>query len=101
VTYREHPAPLARDAAMTADLTDLPNIGPAVAAKLRRLGVTGPDDLRGRDPEELFERLCLLDGRRHDPCLLDTFVAVVAYVDGGPARPWWEHSRERKAREQA
>jgi hypothetical protein len=31
----------------------------------------------------------------------DTFVAAVPYADGGPARPWWEFSRERKAREHA
>jgi hypothetical protein len=80
-------------------LTDIPNVGPAIARKLRRLDVHGVDDLRGRDPDELFERLCAMDGRRHDPCLLDTFVAAVAYADGGPARPWWELSRERKARE--
>ena len=80
-----------------ADLTSMPNIGPKVAAKLRRLDVDTPDDLKGQDGEELFERLCALDGRRHDPCLLDTFVAAVSYADGGPARPWWEFSRERKA----
>ena len=84
--------------AMTSTLTEIPNIGPAIARKLERIDVRGLDDLRGRDPEQLFERLCALDGRRHDPCLLDTFVAAVAYADGGPARPWWEHSRERKAR---
>ncbi|MGI8803755.1 MAG: helix-hairpin-helix domain-containing protein [Solirubrobacteraceae bacterium] len=83
---------------MPDELTSIPNVGPAVAAKLERLGIAGLEDLRGRDPYELFERLCGLDGRRHDPCLLDTFVAVVAYADGGPARPWWEFSRERKAR---
>ena len=83
---------------MPSTLTEIPNVGPAVACKLERIDVRGLDDLRGRDPEELFERLCALDGRRHDPCLLDTFVAVVAYADGGPARPWWEYSRERKAR---
>jgi hypothetical protein len=54
-----------------------------------------------RDPEKLFERLCALDGLRHDPCLLDTFVAAVAYAHGEPARPWWEFSRERKARTMA
>src|SRR4051794_10399148 len=70
-----------------AALTAIPNVGPAIARKLLRLDVHGVDDLRGRDPEELFERLCALDGRRHDPCLLDTFVAAVAYADGGPARP--------------
>ena len=75
----------------------MPNVGPAIAAKLERIGIARPEDPRGRDPDELFEQLCALDGRRHDPCLLDTFVAAVAFADGGPARPWWEFSRERKA----
>ncbi len=78
-------------------LTSIPNVGPAIARKLLRLDIRGVEDLRGRDPDELFERLCAMDGRRHDPCLLDTFTAAVAYADGGPARPWWEFSRERKA----
>jgi hypothetical protein len=86
---------------MTSDLTAIPNVGPAIARMLQRLGIDSLDDLRGQDGEELFARLCALDGRRHDPCLLDTFVAVVDYADGGPARPWWEYSRERKARAHA
>jgi hypothetical protein len=86
-------------AAMTTPLTSIPNVGPAVARMLERLGIESLDDLSGRDPQELFDRLCALDGRPHDPCLLDTFVAVVTYADGGPARPWWEFSRERKARQ--
>jgi hypothetical protein len=84
---------------MPSALETIPNIGPAVARKLERLDIATVDDLRGRDGEDLFQRLCALDGRRHDPCLLDTFVAAVAYANGGPARPWWEFSRERKARE--
>jgi hypothetical protein len=87
------------DGPMTDALTEIPNVGPKVADKLRRLDVHDLADLRGRDPHELFEHLCALDGRRHDPCLLDTFVAAVDYADGGPPRPWWEYSRERKARE--
>ena len=31
-----------------------------------------------------------------DPCMLDTFIAVVRYVDGGPAKPWWHYTAERK-----
>ena len=87
--------------AVPSALTAIPNVGPAVARKLERLGIEAPDDLRGRDPHALYEQLCALDGRRHDPCLLDTFTAAVAYADGGPARPWWEFSRQRKAREAA
>jgi hypothetical protein len=79
-------------------LQEIPNVGPAIARKLARLDIASVEDLRGRDGEELFERLCALDARRHDPCLLDTFVAAVDYAGGGPARPWWEFSRERKAR---
>ncbi len=78
------------------ELTLIPNVGPKVPGKLDRLGILCPADLRDSDPDELFERLCALDGRRHDPCLLDTFVAAVSWVNGGPARPWWEFSRERK-----
>jgi hypothetical protein len=33
-----------------ARLEDIPNVGPAVAADLRRLGITAPGDLPGRDP---------------------------------------------------
>ena len=86
---------------MASPLTTIPNVGPAVARQLERLDIAVPDDLRGRDPHELFERLGELDGRAHDPCLLDTLVAVVSFAEGGPARPWWEFSRERKARQRA
>lgn len=81
------------------DLRALPNIGPAIARQLVRLGVERPDDLRGQDGSRLFERLCELDGKRYDPCLLDTFVAAVDYANGAPARPWWYYSRLRKAAE--
>lgn len=83
---------------MEGELRSLPNVGPAVARKLGRLGIERPEDLRGRDPDELFERLCALDGRPHDPCLLDTFVAVVSYADGGPAARAAQGQATRPAR---
>ena len=78
-------------------LEDLPNIGPAIAAKLRRIGVGAPSDLIGRDPYALFDELCARTGERHDPCLLDVFTAVTRFMDGEPARPWWTYTAERKA----
>jgi hypothetical protein len=79
-------------------LRALPNIGPKMARRLRLLGVTQVGDLRGRDPEELFERLCVISGVREDPCVLDTLTAAVDYAGGAPPRPWWYYSRLRKAR---
>jgi hypothetical protein len=71
-----------------AELEQLPNVGPAVAADLKLLGVARPEDLIGRDPYVMFDELCRRTGRRHDPCLLDTFIAAVRFMGGEPARPW-------------
>jgi hypothetical protein len=78
------------------ELEQVPNIGPAVAADLRQLGILRPDDLRGRDPYAMFEELCKLTKQRHDPCLLDTFIAAVRFMGGETAKPWWAYTAERK-----
>src|SRR6188508_3234219 len=79
-----------------ARLEDIPNVGPAVAADLRQLGITTPAGLPGRDPYTLYDDLCRMTGHRHDPCLLDTFIAAVRYMEGAPKRPWWTYTAERK-----
>ena len=77
-------------------LEDVPNIGRAVAADLVRLGIRAPRELAGRDPYALYDELNRVTGTRHDPCLLDTFIAAVRFMDGAPARPWWKYTAERK-----
>ena len=79
-----------------ARLEDIPNVGPAVAADLRQLGITEPTDLPGRDPYEIYDDLCRLSGQRHDLCLLDTFIAAVRFMNGEPKKPWWKYTEERK-----
>jgi hypothetical protein len=79
-----------------AHLEDIPNVGPAVAADLRRLGITSPSEVTGRDPYAMYDDLCQITGQRHDPCLLDTFIAAVRYMEGGPKKPWWKFTTERK-----
>jgi hypothetical protein len=82
-------------------LEQLPNVGPAVAADFRLLGVARPEDLTGRDPYAMYDELCRVTGQRHDPCLLDTFIAAVRFMGGEPARPWWAYTAERKRAVQA
>jgi predicted flap endonuclease-1-like 5' DNA nuclease len=77
-------------------LEDLPNVGPAIARDLRALGVRAPHELRGRDPYALYDALNRRTGERHDPCVLDTFIAAVRFANGAPARPWWAYTEERK-----
>ena len=64
-----------------AHLEDMPNIGPSIAADLRQLGITTPAELLGRDPYAMFDDLCRLTCQRHDPCLLDTFIAAVRFME--------------------
>ncbi len=77
-------------------LTDLPNIGKAMARDLNLLGIYKPADLAGQDPYALYERLCALTARRHDPCVLDVFLAITDFMNGADARPWWHYTAERK-----
>jgi hypothetical protein len=77
-------------------LDDIPNIGPAVAGDLHQLGITTPSQLQGRDPYVMYDDLCRITGQRHDPCFLDTFIAAARYMDGGPKKPWWKYTTERK-----
>ena len=77
-------------------LEDIPNVGKAIAADLRGLGLHQPDDLKGKDPYDLYDRINLATGKRQDPCLLDTFISAVRYVEGGPRLPWWAFTGERK-----
>ena len=79
-------------------LLDLPNVGPATALDLVKLGISEPEALAGRDPDTMYRALCKIDGVQHDPCARDVFAAVVAYANGAPARPWWAYTPERKLR---
>ena len=78
-------------------LEAIPNIGPSLAADLRSLGIGHPHDLPGKDPYALYDRLCTATGVRQDPCVLDTFISAVRFMEGAPAHPWWHYTVERKA----
>lgn len=98
VSRRQARTPLPQRLADCATLEDLPNIGPAMARDLRVLGVRAPHELRGRDPYALYDELNRRTGLRHDPCVLDTLIAVVRFAGGDPPQPWWTFTAERKRR---
>lgn len=84
-------------AAQASHLQQIPNIGPALAADLQRCGIGKPEQLRGQNPYSLYDRLCERTGVRHDPCVIDTFIAAVRFMEGAPPTPWWHYTEERKA----
>ena len=77
-------------------LTDLPNIGPAIAKDLELVGINTPAQLVGKDPVMLYRRLCKQTETRHDPCVLDVFIPVTRFMAGEAPQPWWHYTEERK-----
>jgi hypothetical protein len=77
-------------------LTDLPNIGPAMAEDFRLLGIDDPSQLADRDPFQLYKQLCEITASRHDPCVIDVFISVTRFMSGDEPRPWWAYTEERK-----
>ena len=86
----------ARTAAECEALEQLPNIGAALAADLRAIGIVHPRELATRDPFVLYQTLCAHTGQRQDPCVLDTFMAVTDFMRGAAAAPWWKYTAQRK-----
>lgn len=86
----------ARTAAECERLEQLPNIGPSIAADLRLLGIAHPRELAARDAFVLYQNLCAKTGKRHDPCVLDTFMAATDFMRGAEAQPWWHYTPQRK-----
>ena len=78
-------------------LTDIPNIGKSIAQDLRGLGVSTPSDVAAMDPVAMYDALRTPMGHRHDPCVLDTFLAAKEFMNGGPVLPWWHFTPIRKA----
>ena len=77
-------------------LEDLPNIGKASTSDLHMIGIDHPADLIGEDAFDMYERLCAITGKRHDPCVIDVFMSVIHFMEGGEPLPWWSFTESRK-----
>ncbi len=76
--------------------TDIPNVGPATAGDFETLDLRSPAELAQCDAYVLYRRLCAITGVRHDPCVIDVFLAAIDFMNGAPARPWWRYTAQRK-----
>jgi hypothetical protein len=79
--------------ASSADLESVPGVGPRTAADLRTIGIFSVDDLKGRDPEQLYYELIARTGCHVDRCMLYVFRCAVYYASSTERDPeklkWW------------
>jgi len=81
-------------AAITSEnLQNIPGVGPKIAQTLTTLGYLGVSQLRGADPEQMYEQLCALRGMHIDRCVLYVFRCAVYFADNAVHDPerlkWW------------
>jgi hypothetical protein len=62
------------------DLQRIPGVGPSIARDLADLGIRRVTDLRRRNPERLYQRLCQLRGAHIDRCVLYVFRCAVYFA---------------------
>lgn len=75
------------------ELQKLPNVGPAVAGDLISLGIRKVEDLKGKDPQKLYDKLEKLAGMHVDRCMLYVLRSLVYIANTGERNPkkvsWW------------
>lgn len=75
------------------DLQRIPGVGPSIARDLCAIGIHSVAALRGRDPEELYRRLCDHTGKAVDRCMLYVFRCAVYFasnaVHDAELLKWW------------
>jgi Pathogenicity locus len=86
---------------MERRLKDLRGIGERMLEDFQKLGIRSVPELKSRDAQELYNRMCELTGTRQDPCVLDTYRCAIEQARN-PDLPreqmdWWYWSRVRKA----
>jgi hypothetical protein len=86
---------------MERRLKDLRGIGTKMLEDFDKLGISSVNQLKSRDADDLYRRMCRISGQRQDPCVLDTYRCAIEQARN-PDLPkeqtdWWYWSRVRKA----
>jgi hypothetical protein len=85
------------------ELQVIPGIGPSLAGDLRELGYDAVRDLKGQDPEAMYDRLCETRGSHIDRCVLYAFRCAVYFASTSKHDPerlkWWNWKDRPSARD--
>lgn len=81
------------------ELQTIPGIGKSLSRDLFDLGIRRVRDLKGRDPERLYQAFERLRRRHIDRCVLYAFRCAVYFATGKKHDPallkWWNWTDER------
>ncbi|OHB68113.1 MAG: pathogenicity locus [Planctomycetes bacterium RBG_13_62_9] len=75
------------------ELEQIPGVGKSIAEDLRNIGVASVEQLKGKDPEVLYRKLCNFKASPVDRCMLYVLRCAVYYASQEDPDPellnWW------------
>ena len=82
-----------RNQISSKELQTIPGVGQSIAQDLIDLGYTSVSQLKGANPESMFEKLCSLRGQQIDRCVLYAFRCAVYFANSkmhdSELLKWW------------
>ena len=81
------------------DLEQIPGVGEKIAQDMRNIGIRSVVQLKGRDPEKLYQKLCDFKAGPVDKCMLYVLRCAVYYASNTEHDPellkWWNWKGNR------
>ena len=78
---------------MKTELRKIPGVGIETEKDLIRLGYTTIESLKGQNPEEIYQRDCIMQGCKIDRCQLYVYRCAVYFAETPTPDPekckWW------------
>ena len=75
------------------NLQTIPGVGKSISQDLVDIGIKSVSDLKGKNPEVLYEKSNRLAGAKQDRCLLYVFRCAVYFAEHTKHNPeklkWW------------
>jgi hypothetical protein len=84
------------------ELMEIPGVGKSIANDLLRIGITSIPDLKGKNPEDLYDKSNVVAGKVQDRCLLYVFRCAVYYAGTKPEKQnpeklkWWNWKDKKR-----
>ena len=76
------------------ELQQIPGVGKSIASDLYGLRIRSVKDLKNKNPEKLYEKICKKQGMHVDRCVLYVFRCAVYFASHKKHNPellkWWK-----------
>ena len=78
------------------NLQKIPGVGPNISEDFQEIGINSVEDLRGKNPEQLYKKICDKAGQKVDRCVLYVCRSSVYFAEndnpGKDKLDWWKWS---------